>query len=140
MDDKLLDEIKGMVEALDAKVPSEGAAIQFVMGGGTPDESRVEANTLGYMRMGIWFLKAGCAAPEKLRDVILPELDKFVYKDSEVNFVSAALKEELRPPPSPTEKSLKDRIALVGCALVAFVAVVLMIGGVLFWCGVSRGR
>jgi hypothetical protein len=142
MDDKLLEEVKGMVEALDAKVPTEGAAVQFVLRGEGPE---VEATALGFMRLGVCLLKAGCASPEKVRDVIVPEMDKLVSENSELRFVSAALREELRPPDKPGQnkpgqKRLRDRFALLGCALVALVVLMLMIGGVLFWFGKSVGH
>ena len=35
---------------------------------------------------------------------------------------------------------LKDRLALVGCALASFVLIMLLIGGVRYWTGHSVGR
>ena len=144
MDDQTLVEIAKAVEILDAKVPKEGAAVQFKMNSGAPSESEIEANKLGCLRMGIEFLKAGLVEPgnqpEKPLRAIAAQIEELVTDDSEIRFCLFTRNEHLRPPPTDSQKRLKDRIALIGCALVALLLSMLAIGGILFWFGVRLRR
>jgi hypothetical protein len=52
-----------LIGELDDQVPVDGAIVQFIQYGGGPDESKIIANRLGYLRLGIEFLKGGIAIP-----------------------------------------------------------------------------
>lgn len=55
--------IKELIENLDQSVSSEGAAVRLDQYGGGPDESQITGNRVGYLRLGIEFLKAAYAEP-----------------------------------------------------------------------------
>jgi len=140
MDDTTLDEIKSTAHDLDAKVPKEGAAVQFVFvaDGGTPDESLVEANRLGYLRMGIEFLKAAFARTGTgSRGILDASIDHLTTEQSQIRFIGLARNEDLRPPPPRGVPTIKDRLLLLGCAIVVLIVGFLVISGVMFWSGLS---
>jgi len=81
------EEISSLVTELDGKVPKEGAVVELKQHGGGPDESRVTANRLGYLRLGIEFLKAAFKQPsEKNPNVIEVDLRYLLSDDSDVGF------------------------------------------------------
>ena len=68
-------EIGKFVARLDEAVPRQGAWVTFVQYGGGPEESAVYASRLGYLRLGIEFLKAGLNIPESAEEEQYVEVD-----------------------------------------------------------------
>lgn len=88
-----LSEVERLVGELDAGIPREGARVSLQKYGGDLDEAFVVANTRGYLRLGVEFLKAGLAphVPSertlgKRPDAIDVELEYLITDDSDVNF------------------------------------------------------
>ena len=57
------DQIREMIVALDHAIPKLGAKVQMAYYGGGPGEERIVANKLGFLRLGIEFLRAAYAQP-----------------------------------------------------------------------------
>lgn len=62
------EKIKKLISGLDESVSKEGAAVQFNAYGGGPDESYIQANKQGYLRLGIEILKAAYSPRVKVKD------------------------------------------------------------------------
>lgn len=101
MDDK---EIREIADKLDAQVPRENAAVRMEQYGG-PGENRIVANRLGYLRLGIEFLKAAIAQPMEVEenkkndepDEVDIDLDYMATEDSEITFEWFQRTEDLSP-------------------------------------------
>ncbi len=123
-------QLQRIIEELDNGVPKEGAVVQFEV----PDElrdSRLIANKLGYLRLGTDLLRAALApgrdpgSPESI-DVDLAYLHS---AGTTIEFGSFRRREPT--PPEPLQVSpWKDKLQLIGCALVAFVLMFLLFLGV----------
>ena len=102
MDDKQIQEI---AEKLDAQVPRENAAVRMEQYGGQ-GENRIVANRLGYLRLGIEFLKAAIAQPMEAAkedkkndepDEVDIDLDYMATEDSEITFEWFQRTEDISP-------------------------------------------
>lgn len=85
MDEKT---IRSAIELLDAAVPREGARVRLRQYGGGPDESALEANEAGFLRLGIEVLKGARAAPrpDSPPGWIALDLDYLLTRDSNIVF------------------------------------------------------
>jgi hypothetical protein len=109
------EEISSLVSELDRKVPQQGAVVELKQYGGGPDESKVIANQLGYLRLGIEFLKAAFKQPsEKNPDAIEVDLRYLLSDDSDVGFDQFERREDMK------ERQIEKTSAIpavVGCCL-----------------------
>ncbi len=87
------DELREIIERLDAGVPRENARVSIQKYGDELDEAFIVATTNGYLRLGVEFLKAGVApflAPEKTLGerphAIDVEVDYLIDEESDVRF------------------------------------------------------
>jgi len=83
------DELKNIINKLDKEVPKENAAVLIEQYGGGPDESQIFANTNGYLRLGIEFLKAAIAdigSTETRENSIDVNLEYLEHPDSSIWF------------------------------------------------------
>jgi hypothetical protein len=128
------DELKKIIALLDSKIPREGAQVKLHQYGGGPDESAIVANSAGYSRLGIEFLKAAFAVPRNTKEPnrIPLDLSYLITEDSDVWFDSFERREDLF-----SEKSrltTKDRVIqitfaglLLGTIALALVGVVTLL-------------
>ena len=91
--------VKELIAALDAEVPREGAQVRLHQYGGGPDESQVQANPAGYLRLGIEFLKAAYSSPgdPKTPQAVQVELGYLLRPDSTINFDWCERRDDLGP-------------------------------------------
>ena len=76
-----------LINQLDSKAPKDEAKVIFHQYGGGPDESKIIANTNGYLRLGVEFLKAAFAKPSDTTDTAIDiDLDYLITEDSTINF------------------------------------------------------
>lgn len=94
-------EIERVIESLDKEVPQDGAKVRFFQYGGGPDESAIHANKIGYLRLGIEFLKAAFAPQEKSGhpNAIKVSLDYLCDPESDVSFNAFERQEDLKTEP-----------------------------------------
>jgi hypothetical protein len=79
--------VKELISALDSEVPREGAKVRLHQYGGGPDESQVQANPAGYLRLGIEFLKAAYQEPDaKSPHAVDVDLDYMLLPGSTIHF------------------------------------------------------
>ena len=79
--------IQDAIRFLDAEVPRQHAKVKLEQYGGGPDESRMIANKLGFLRFGIEFLKAAHARPsDQQSNIVDIELDYLLTTDSSISF------------------------------------------------------
>jgi hypothetical protein len=67
--------VRRLVEDLDRAVPRDGAKVRLKQYGGGPDESKIVANRLGYLRLGLELMKGAFAQPKKADDPSLVDVD-----------------------------------------------------------------
>ncbi len=136
MDEETLNKIRELTKTLDAEVPREGAAVQFVMHGQCTDESSIEANQLGFLRMGIEFFKAAfLPIPSETNtngNAVEPDIGYLVTEGSDISFMWMERKETLAPP-KRRHSRLLDRVYLIGCAVATIALAFLLTSGVLYW-------
>ena len=142
MDDEALGAIRKSVCDLDEQIPKEGALVQF-MAGDAMDDGHVEANQLGYLRLGIEFMTAAFA-PVRRRSgpdggILDIDIEYLASDESEIGFVWFERRETLRAK-ERSRHALKDRLWMVGCVLAAIVLITLLYGGVMFWTGKLLGN
>src|SRR5688572_3123919 len=120
-------QIADMIESLDREVPREGAWVEMEQYGGGPDEGQIVANRLGFLRLGIEFLKAGIANDPHGSDAAGPrgapiDLEYLVTPDSTINFDWFELRESPQERPAYRTR-LVDSVVSFGC-LMLFLACV----------------
>lgn len=136
--DSLLDEerIKKLIDELDGSVSKDGAAVQFNMYGGGHDESFIQANKQGYLRLGIEFLKAAYSSKVKAKEkenqnIIETDINYLTTNDSEIRFDWLELKEDLLPSVPPTELvGFKRTVVMIGCLSVLLICIAVFIIGI----------
>jgi hypothetical protein len=103
-----LEEVRKIVERLDASVSKENARVAIYRYGGGDDESSMVATRNGYLRLGIEFLKGGISpiSLEPLPTVIDVDVHYLMDTDSTVYFDMFELTEKL--PEKESERSLAD--------------------------------
>lgn len=74
-------QIRSIVDQLDRAVPQENTIVRLEQYGGGPDEGRIVANRVGYLRLGIEFLRAGieaepCQFPKQIKLGIAQLIDE----------------------------------------------------------------
>lgn len=80
------DRIRLLVDELDRLIPRDGACVRLEQYGGGPSESRVVANQLGYLRLGVELLKGGLH-PGSPEPAPLPvDLGDLMASDSAIRF------------------------------------------------------
>lgn len=133
MDEKT---IQSAIELLDAAVPREGARVRLYQYGGGPDESALEANAAGFLRLGIEILKGAHAAPrpDSAPDQIALDLDYLLTRDSDIRF-GWIVRSEL-PPDDSTPTPSFDRIFYVVIGGLGLILLLALIGAiaVVQWC------
>jgi hypothetical protein len=133
MNEKELNEIKNIVDALDKKVDKEGAVVQFGCYGAS-DESVIQANQKGYFRLGIEFLKAAFA-PETNKDSkykrIDMDIDYLTSKKSMFHFIGFERRDDIPSPPKYYKASFKEGVAGIIFAIVLIAIVILAIMGII---------
>src|SRR6478735_4520795 len=92
-----LEEVRKLLEKLDAGVSKENARVGIYRYGGGDNESSVMATRNGYLRFGIELMKGGIASAslESLPTVIDIDLDYLMDDDSTVYFDMFELAEKL---------------------------------------------
>src|SRR5688572_19027207 len=129
------DELKKIIALLDSKIPREGAQVKLHQYGGGPDESAIVANSAGYSRLGIEFLKAAFAMPKNTNEPnrISLDLGYLITDDSDVWFDSFERREDVvSEKPRQTTKGrmiqLSFAVLLLGTVALALVGLVSVIG------------
>ena len=136
MNDNRFGQIREIVENLDTRVSKEGAVVQFDMYGGGPDEAMIKANRLGYLRLGIEFLKAAFALPAKDAHgkEIDVNIDYLTDEDNPIRFDWFERREDLKPikveDTSTLKHQVKDTLRLIGCGTLSLTVLLLIIAGI----------
>jgi len=80
--------IRDAIALLEHEVPREGARVKLAQYGGGPDESQILANELGFLRLGVEFLKAAYAPTDdvKTSDSVKLDIDYLLTRDSSISF------------------------------------------------------
>ena len=129
-----LSKLAPLVAELDQGVSKNGAVVRLERYGGGSNESKIVANRLGYLRLGIEFLKAALAAPTTEEAAgpatIGVELSYLIHPDSNINFVQFERCEDLSIPPA-YEQSFVARAASVGCLIFCLLVVALVVAGLM---------
>ncbi len=123
-----LQRVSEIVAELDRTVSREGAKVQLKQYGGGPDESKIIATRLGYLRLGVEFLKAAFARckSEKDPDAIDVDLKYLLTDDSTVGFDWFERRENI--PISEEKKSWRRK---VGSIVLVALFVSMFVGGII---------
>ena len=81
-----LERIKMLVQELDSAISRDGARIGFYTYGEDVDESFVQGNENGYLRLGVEFLKGGLSPRELTRAETKVDLRYLISDDSDLSF------------------------------------------------------
>jgi len=128
MDDK---RIQQLIAELDSAVPRDGAAVRWTKNGAGGRECAMIASKLGYLRLGIEFLKAGFIPTDKElpeRQSVNVDVDYLITKDSDYAFDIFHRKDDLRLEEctrSPaSSKSVLGFIAVMAFVIFALVGLI----------------
>jgi hypothetical protein len=86
--------IKSLVHELDAAISRDDARIGFYTYGGDVDESFVQGNEKGYLRLGVEFLKGGLSPRDLTRAETKVDLRYLISDDSDLSFHYFEVSEE----------------------------------------------
>ena len=109
------EEIKQVTERLEQLCPRAGAKIRIRVYGGGADESRLEANRAGYLRLAVESLKAADApfikTSEKAQFAIEADWGDLFTEDSDVQIDWFERRDDFTSP--PMKSTLTDRVMSV---------------------------
>jgi hypothetical protein len=66
--DNIEEKIKSRIQSLELIVPNEGGRVVFDMYGGGPEECRITANKIGYLKLGLKFINAAYLPAEPIEE------------------------------------------------------------------------
>jgi hypothetical protein len=100
--------VRETIAWLEGEVPRDGARVKLTQYGGGPDEGQVVANKLGYLRLGIEFLKGAFSAAEETSSshAAVVDLTYLVTEDSTINFDWFERRELIEQEEVPTKYSM----------------------------------
>src|SRR5687768_11252279 len=116
--------IQQAIASLDDGIPREGARVKLDQYGGGPDESQIVANKLGFLRLGVEFLKAAYAPTEKETDSVKVEIEYLLTSDSSIGFDWVERREPDEEEPSPPN----GFATVVGLSLVGVLLLLVLLG------------
>lgn len=129
MSDLEREQIRRLVGELDRAVPRDGAHVRLEQYGGGPDESRIVANEIGFMRLGIELLQAGVASVEATPTPVDVDLTYLVDSDSVIGFHEIIRDDDLPVVSRPVRSGI-DIVAIVGTTGCLAVVVLAIIGAI----------
>lgn len=126
------EDIRLAIEKLDLGIPKDGAIVRFQQYGGGPDESKMEANESGYLRLGVELLKAAYSKKSYKTEgnSIFVDLEYLVSPDSDVDFDWFERNDSLKPFETQ-EESWKNKIVSMFIAGFMFSFIALAVYGAL---------
>jgi len=125
------EKINQLIAELDQKVPREGAVVKITQIGGGPDESKIVANSTGYLRFGIEFLKAAVQPlSDKQPSQVEVDLKYLISEDSDFGFDWCERRENVQGKIRvPINKRLSNSFLSLGCYVVVILFLVLAVIG-----------
>ena len=116
--------IQQTISWLDDEIPREGARVRLDQYGDGPDESRIIANKLGFLRLGLELLRGAYAPTEQDTDAVTVDIDYLLTADSSIGFDWFERRE-----PEDEHASSSSRFApVVILSVVAVLALLMLIG------------
>jgi hypothetical protein len=87
MDSKKFQDIEKLMALIETHLSEEGGQVRFEVYGGGLDESLIRANQLGFLKMGLLFLKAAFASQKDgQHDQLDINISPLIHPNSEIHF------------------------------------------------------
>ena len=129
------EEIASIAKKLDEATQEMNCVVKIVRNGDDVSESCVIGSRGGYVKLAALCLRVLTSKGYETAEPIDEELKDLVHDDSDIWLLGLECDETLQSNASSPEMqvdTLKDKIALFGCALLLFVCVMVFIFGLIF--------